>query len=310
MYFDQPGKVNTVPTLTEAARRGQELGLDEIVLATTTGDSYLLALAAGNIYFESFGEDTGVYAEPEVLPAAAWGGELPVAARLALVALAFVVASVSTLVMEEPIRRGTFHLTGRSLRAAAPPLAAMGLAELGIRTVADLRAHSRQELQERRHRFFERVLRPPDARGQPAAVRQRNPDVLDVLDVVGHAGRRRARCGERLPAGAGGHCADARGRPRRTDPVDDHGGGSGVSLMVKICGLKDREDVEAAVKAGADGYVGQATDRPECRVADRGDPPATGFCRRQAAWLPCLSGSATAGVLAAWSAPGRPEPDR
>jgi peptidoglycan/LPS O-acetylase OafA/YrhL len=63
-----------------------------------------------------------------VLPAAAWGGELPVAARLALVALAFVVASVSTLVMEEPIRRGTFHLTGRSLRAAAPPLAAMGLA--------------------------------------------------------------------------------------------------------------------------------------------------------------------------------------
>ena len=34
--------------------------------------SYLLALAVGNIYFEPFGEDTGVYAEPEVLPAAAW----------------------------------------------------------------------------------------------------------------------------------------------------------------------------------------------------------------------------------------------
>jgi len=33
VYFDQPGKVNTVPTLTEAARRGQELGLDEIVFA-------------------------------------------------------------------------------------------------------------------------------------------------------------------------------------------------------------------------------------------------------------------------------------
>jgi aminopeptidase N len=34
--------------------------------------SYLMALAVGNLYFESFGEDTGVYAEPEVLPAAAF----------------------------------------------------------------------------------------------------------------------------------------------------------------------------------------------------------------------------------------------
>jgi leukotriene-A4 hydrolase len=34
--------------------------------------SYLLALAVGNVYFEPFGEDSGVYAEPEVLPAAAW----------------------------------------------------------------------------------------------------------------------------------------------------------------------------------------------------------------------------------------------
>ncbi len=34
--------------------------------------SYLLALAVGNVWFQSFGEDTGVYAEPEVLPAAAW----------------------------------------------------------------------------------------------------------------------------------------------------------------------------------------------------------------------------------------------
>jgi aminopeptidase N len=34
--------------------------------------SYLLALAVGHLYFEPFGEDTGVYAEPEVLPAAAW----------------------------------------------------------------------------------------------------------------------------------------------------------------------------------------------------------------------------------------------
>ena len=63
-----------------------------------------------------------------VPPAAAWGGELPAAARLMLVALAFVVASMSTLLLEEPVRRGTSRLTGRSLRAAAPPLAAMALA--------------------------------------------------------------------------------------------------------------------------------------------------------------------------------------
>jgi hypothetical protein len=44
VYFDQPGKVNTVPTLTQAARRGQELGLDEIVLATTGGDTAYAAL--------------------------------------------------------------------------------------------------------------------------------------------------------------------------------------------------------------------------------------------------------------------------
>jgi aminopeptidase N len=34
--------------------------------------SYLLALAVGELEFASFGEDSGVYAEPEVLPAAAW----------------------------------------------------------------------------------------------------------------------------------------------------------------------------------------------------------------------------------------------
>jgi len=34
--------------------------------------SYLLALAVGNVFFESFGEDTGVYAEPEILQAAAF----------------------------------------------------------------------------------------------------------------------------------------------------------------------------------------------------------------------------------------------
>ena len=45
MYFDQPGKVNTVPTLVEAARRGRELGLEEIVLATTSGRTAFEALA-------------------------------------------------------------------------------------------------------------------------------------------------------------------------------------------------------------------------------------------------------------------------
>ena len=34
--------------------------------------SYLLALAVGNLFFAPLGPDTGVYAEPEVLPAAAW----------------------------------------------------------------------------------------------------------------------------------------------------------------------------------------------------------------------------------------------
>jgi leukotriene-A4 hydrolase len=34
--------------------------------------SYLLALAVGNVFFEPIGEDTGVYAEPEVLRDAAW----------------------------------------------------------------------------------------------------------------------------------------------------------------------------------------------------------------------------------------------
>lgn len=44
MYFDPSGKVNTLPTLTEAARRGHERGLDEIVLATTGGDTAYAAL--------------------------------------------------------------------------------------------------------------------------------------------------------------------------------------------------------------------------------------------------------------------------
>ncbi len=44
MYFDRPGKVNTVATLTEVARRGRMLGLDEMVLATTSGDTAYAAL--------------------------------------------------------------------------------------------------------------------------------------------------------------------------------------------------------------------------------------------------------------------------
>ena len=44
MYFEKPGKDNTVPTLQRAAERGQALGLDEIVLATTSGATAYLAL--------------------------------------------------------------------------------------------------------------------------------------------------------------------------------------------------------------------------------------------------------------------------
>ncbi len=44
MLFDQPGKSNTAPTLQAAAERGRTLGLDEIVLATTSGDTAYQAL--------------------------------------------------------------------------------------------------------------------------------------------------------------------------------------------------------------------------------------------------------------------------
>jgi hypothetical protein len=63
-----------------------------------------------------------------VLPAAAWGPGLPTSARLALVGLAVLIATASTLLVEEPIRRGTRRFSGRALRAAAPPLAMLGLA--------------------------------------------------------------------------------------------------------------------------------------------------------------------------------------
>jgi len=44
MYFEKPGKVNTEPTLEFGHRRGKELGLSEVVLATTKGDTAYKAL--------------------------------------------------------------------------------------------------------------------------------------------------------------------------------------------------------------------------------------------------------------------------
>ncbi len=44
MLFDQPGKTNTSSTLQAAAERARALGLDEIVLATTSGDTAYRAL--------------------------------------------------------------------------------------------------------------------------------------------------------------------------------------------------------------------------------------------------------------------------
>ena len=44
MYFDEPGKTNTEQTLKLACERGRALGLDEVVLATSTGDTAYKAL--------------------------------------------------------------------------------------------------------------------------------------------------------------------------------------------------------------------------------------------------------------------------
>ena len=44
MYFDKPGKSNTTQTLELAFARGKELGLDEVVLATSKGDTAYKAL--------------------------------------------------------------------------------------------------------------------------------------------------------------------------------------------------------------------------------------------------------------------------
>lgn len=39
MYFDKPGKENTVQTLALAHERGKELGLEEVVVASTKGET-------------------------------------------------------------------------------------------------------------------------------------------------------------------------------------------------------------------------------------------------------------------------------
>lgn len=44
MYFDKPGTNNTAKTLELAFARGKELGLDEVVLATSKGDTAYKAL--------------------------------------------------------------------------------------------------------------------------------------------------------------------------------------------------------------------------------------------------------------------------
>ncbi|GBC62790.1 hypothetical protein DENIS_3767 [Desulfonema ishimotonii] len=44
MYFDKPGKENTEQTLKLAYERGKALGLDEVVLASTKGDTAYRAL--------------------------------------------------------------------------------------------------------------------------------------------------------------------------------------------------------------------------------------------------------------------------
>ena len=44
MYFDESGKINTDETLALAHSRGQELGLSELVVASTKGDTAYKAL--------------------------------------------------------------------------------------------------------------------------------------------------------------------------------------------------------------------------------------------------------------------------
>ncbi len=48
MYFDKPGKGNTEQTLTLARDRAASLGINEVVLASTTGDTAYVALEIFN----------------------------------------------------------------------------------------------------------------------------------------------------------------------------------------------------------------------------------------------------------------------
>jgi hypothetical protein len=48
MYFEKPGKVNSEQTLKAALARGQALGLNELVVASTYGDTAYLALEIFN----------------------------------------------------------------------------------------------------------------------------------------------------------------------------------------------------------------------------------------------------------------------
>jgi hypothetical protein len=51
MYFESPGKVNTHQTLTAALEKARELGLDEVVVASTSGETAFAVLEL----FEGFG---------------------------------------------------------------------------------------------------------------------------------------------------------------------------------------------------------------------------------------------------------------
>ncbi len=57
MYFEKPGKVNTEQTLTLAYKRGRELGLNEVVIASTKGETAYQAMEI----FEGFNIVTVTY---------------------------------------------------------------------------------------------------------------------------------------------------------------------------------------------------------------------------------------------------------
>ncbi len=51
MYFEEPEKTNTEETLNQAFKRAVALGLNEVVVASTTGDT---ALKAVEIFDDGF----------------------------------------------------------------------------------------------------------------------------------------------------------------------------------------------------------------------------------------------------------------